>query len=130
MDNKFEFKFLIKEGNNIARWEEGMNHIYDFQKCLDKFSQPEIVKHLSSYDEIEIESEKDKIAYNKKTRLFVIHTLWQSSWFKVSFMNHIKQTKLNKSKRLEIKHDWVASPSTTFFHSGFSCPIHVHVIPA
>ncbi len=81
LDQKFEFKFVIKEGNNIARWEEGHNHVYDFQKYLQSFSQPEIMKQIAEgqFDEIEIESEHEKIAFNSKTKVFILHTLWQSS---------------------------------------------------
>jgi len=27
LTKNFEFKFIIKEGNTIIRWEEGVNHV-------------------------------------------------------------------------------------------------------
>ncbi|CDW91670.1 starch binding domain-containing protein [Stylonychia lemnae] len=77
---KFEFKFVIKEGNTIVRWEEGMNHVHDLDKYLEKFKQTEIMKQIQAgkYDEIEIEFEKEKIAYNRVNKVFILHTLWQN----------------------------------------------------
>eukprot|EP00347_Sterkiella_histriomuscorum_P015445 403357005 len=76
----FEFKFIIKEGNNIARWEEGQNHTYNLENLMKKFEQPEIMRQLENgkFDEIEIAFDKEKISYNKLNRLFALHTLWQS----------------------------------------------------
>ena len=44
LESNFEFKFVIKEGNHLARWEEGMNHHYDIEKYLSRLKQPEILQ--------------------------------------------------------------------------------------
>jgi hypothetical protein len=28
VDETLEFKFVIKEGSHVVRWEEGFNHLY------------------------------------------------------------------------------------------------------
>lgn len=38
----FEFKFVIKEGNHICRWEEGKNHTYNLEEFVQRFEQSEI----------------------------------------------------------------------------------------
>lgn len=73
-----EFKFVIKEGNQICRWEEGKNHTYNLEYFLSKFDQPEIKKQLENgkFDEIEIEFDREKISYNRVSKVFSLHTLW------------------------------------------------------
>lgn len=82
LENIFEYKFVIKDASNgkVMRWEEGLNHAYDFNKIINRMKQPEILKQIEEgkYDEIEVASEKDKIGYNKKTKVLIVHTLWQS----------------------------------------------------
>ena len=56
LEDYFEYKFIIKRGNSLDRWEEGRNHIYDFKKYIEMLKQPEVLKqiHESQYDLIEI----------------------------------------------------------------------------
>ena len=41
--------------------------------------QPEIIRTIEEgkFDEIEVATEMDKISYNKKSKIFALHTLWQ-----------------------------------------------------
>ena len=79
VEKNFEFKFVIKQDNQLVRWEEGHNHHYDLERYLSRLRQPEILREIESgkFDEVEVESEKEKIGYNRLTKVFFIHTLWQ-----------------------------------------------------
>lgn len=70
LEKLFEYKFVIKEGNTLIRWEEGHNHIYDYNKLVSRMKQPEILKSIEegNFDEIEVATDKDKISYNKKSK--------------------------------------------------------------
>ena len=83
VESLFEFKFVIKQGNDLVRWEEGHNHIYDHNKLTARMKQPEVLKQIeeSNFEEIEVATDRDKISYNKRTKVFAFHTLWQCNWW-------------------------------------------------
>jgi len=44
----FEYKFVVKQGAELVRWEEGFNHIFDNKKFVEMLKQPNIVKEIEN----------------------------------------------------------------------------------
>ena len=66
--DNFEFKFVIKEGNQVVRWEEGFNHSFDIKRFNDILRQPSVLKEIehSKYDVVEVATDKEKIGFDRK----------------------------------------------------------------
>ena len=43
---QFDFKFVIRDGDGIVRWEGGPNHKFNLTEYVKQFSQPAIYEAL------------------------------------------------------------------------------------
>ncbi len=73
MHDYLEFKFVIKEGSNVVRWEEGYNHVYHFKVFEEAFNKPHILTAIAEGpdDIVEILTNTQRIAYDRQRKCFV-----------------------------------------------------------
>jgi hypothetical protein len=79
LDKSHEFKFIIRKGGNVDRWENGANHMYELSEVEKLLYSDSIRKQIESglSNEIEIRTETFLYKFNRKTHLMQVHANWR-----------------------------------------------------
>ena len=78
-----EFKFVIRDGQGVVRWERDPNHKFNLPEYIKKFSQPDAIEALKDggmaggVANLTFDNSEDMISYNKHKKGLSCFSPWR-----------------------------------------------------